>query len=303
MGCWHRQPAPRYLLSRGIRSRRRQITVWKPMKLSAVGAVVLLALSSLRPDATAQGMSLVDLAAAYGQQLLDACSNVIAEEHYTQQRSAPRGTRALRSDFVVVRYPGTNDWHVFRDVFEVDGNAIRDAAEERLVKLFQRPAAEAIPRAHAIAAAAMKHNIQDIGNLNNPLLALSFLQKQLRERFRFTAGSPERKLGPTIREIRFEEVRSPTLFRRGGNLDLPAHGVFWADEETGRIVKMELRLGGRGFAHSSMSWQPPSRITTTFGKDERLGIDVPVEMRDHYPLDKVDVKGVATYSRFRRFSM
>ena len=30
-------------------------------------------------------------------------------------------------------------------------------------------------------------------------------------------------------------------------------------------MKMELRLGGRGFEHSSMSWQPPSRITTTFG--------------------------------------
>jgi hypothetical protein len=49
---------------------------------------------------------------------------------------------------------------------------------------------------------------------------------------------------------------------------------------------MELRLGGRGFEHSSMSWQPASRITTTFGLDEGLGIDVPVEMRTHQPPDR-----------------
>ncbi len=95
----------------------------------------------------------------------------------------------------------------------------------------------------------------------------------------------------------------PTTFRLGGNLNLRAHGVLWADEATGRIVKMELRLGGRGFEHSSMSWQPPSRITTTFGVDEGLGIDVPLEMRDHYPLDKVDIRGIATYGRFRRFEV
>jgi hypothetical protein len=250
-----------------------------------------------------QSESLVDLTAAYVQRFLDAFSNVVAEEQYTQERTAPRGRRTLRSDFVLVRYPGASQWHVFRDVFEVDGHLVRDPRDERLLKLFVMPAATALARAQTIADAAARHNIQDVGNLNNPILAMSFLQRHLRERFRFTPGGRERQLGPAIREIRFEETRVPTTFRRGGNLNLQAHGVLWADEATGRIVKMELRLGGRGVEHSSMSWQPPSRITTTFGVDEGLGIDVPLEMRDHYPLDRVDIRGIATYSRFRRFEV
>ena len=49
-----------------------------------------------------------------------------------------------------------------------------------------------------------------------------------------------------------------------------------------------------------MTWRPPSTITTTFGLDEKLGIDVPLDMRDFYALEDVEVRGVATYSRFRR---
>jgi hypothetical protein len=273
------------------------------VRLAAACVVVVLGLSSPGSGVAPQSEPLVNLTAAYVQRFLDACASVVAEEQYTQERNNPQGRRTLRSDFVVVRNPGGNEWHVFRDVFEVDGQLIRDPREERLVQLLLTPSMAALARAQAISMESARHNIQDIGNLNNPILAMSFLQRHYGERFRFIVGGRERKLGPAIREIRFEETHKPTLFRRGGNLDLPAHGIYWADETTGRIVKMELRLGGRGFEHSSMSWQPPSRITTTFGLDEELGIDVPVEMRDHYPLDKVDIRGVAKYGRFRRFKV
>jgi hypothetical protein len=272
------------------------------MNVRAPCVLILLGLYSLRADAQPRE-HLVQLTAAYVQRFVDAFSNVAAEEQYTQERSSPRGRRTLRSDLAFVHYPDAAGWYVFRDVFEVDGKAIRDHRDERLLKLFLEPAERALARAQDIMRDGARHNIQDIGNLNNPVLALTFLQEHYRGRFRFTVGGHERKLGPTIRTIRFEETTVPTIFRRGGNLDLRAHGVMWFDEGTGRIVKSELRLGGRGFEHSSMSWQPPATITTTFGLDETLGIDVPIEMRDHYPLDKVDVKGVATYSRFRRFEV
>ena len=101
--------------------------------------------------------------------------------------------------------------------------------------------------------------------------------------------------------MQFEEVRVPTLLRLGGNRDMPARGHLWIDETSGRVVKTELRVGQRDFAHSSMTWRPPSTITTTFGLNEEFGIDVPLDMRDHYALEPVEVRGVATYSRFRRF--
>jgi hypothetical protein len=273
------------------------------MQVPAACVVALVSLCSLRADAEPQAPDLVDLTAAYVLRFVDAFANVVAEEQYTQKTTSPRGRRTLRSDFLVVRYPGAAEWHVFRDVFEVDGSLIRDAREERLLKLFLEPAERALPRAAEIARAAAQYNIQEIGNANNPLLTMAFLQRPYRDRFRFTVGGRERKLGATIRTIRFEEFRVPTIFRLGGNRDLRAHGLIWADETTGHIVKTELRLGGRGFEHSSTSWEPPTSITTTFGLEEKLGIDVPLEMRDLYPVEKGEVTGVATYTRFRRFQV
>ena len=116
-----------------------------------------------------------------------------------------------------------------------------------------------------------------------------------------------------------------------GNRDLPAHGVMWIDAGTGRILKTELRLGEKpavstGHTSSSLGWAPPTTIVTTFGFHEALGIDVPLEMRDRYPVPAPagrvlsggigarpterealsnaqdgEIRGVAAYSRFRRF--
>ena len=68
--------------------------------------------------------------------------------------------------------------------------------------------------------------------------------------------------------------------------DFPAHGYFLIDEVSGRIVRSEITLG---------QGVPPPSIVTSFRFDDDLQLNVPVEMRD--PL------GVATYGRFRRFSV
>ena len=47
-------------------------------------------------------------------------------------------TRVLRSDFLLVTFPGLNGRMSFRDVFEVDGRAVRDASQaDRLVRLLR----------------------------------------------------------------------------------------------------------------------------------------------------------------------
>jgi len=256
---------------------------------------------ALRVEAQPSRPEIVEHASEYVKRFLTAYSNVLAEEQYEQEATMPPRRRTLRSDLVLVRYPGASAWHVFRDVVEVDGRRVPGTREGRLEALFLRPAEQALPRAQEIAAAGARHNVHDIGTLNNPLLALALLQRDYRERFRFTLTTLEPGLGPTIRAVQFEEVRVPTLLRLGGNLDMPARGRVWIDETNGRVVKTELQVGQRDFAHSSMTWRPPSTITTTFGLDEKLGIDVPLDMRDHYALEHVEVHGVATYSRFRRF--
>jgi hypothetical protein len=273
----------------------------QPMIRRAVCLLALVTGCALRVEAQRSQPELVERASGYVSRFVTALSNVVAEEHYEQEATSPRRRRTLRSDLLIVRYPGASGWHVFRDVIEVDGRAVAGAGEGRLAASFRRPAEQALPRAQEIAAAGGRHNIRDIGTLNNPLLTLAFLQRDYRERFRFTLAGLERSLGSTIRTVQFEEMRVPTLLRLGGNLNMPARGRLWIDETTGRVVKTELRVGQRDRAHSSMTWRPPSTITTTFGLDEALGIDVPLEMRDHYALDDVEIRGVATYSHFRRF--
>lgn len=179
------------------------------MRLAAACIGLVLGLWSLGSSVAPQSEPLVNLTAAYVQRFLDACANVAAEERYTQERNHPRGRRTLRSDFVLVRIVGANEWHVLRDVFEVDGHLIRDPGEERLMKLFLKLSATALARAQAISTEAARHNIQDIGNLNNPLLAMSFLQRQYSERFRFVVGGRERKLGPAIRETASRRRTNP----------------------------------------------------------------------------------------------
>ena len=273
------------------------------MKLTAVCAIALLSLfglPALHADDPPPKPDIRDLAIAYVNQFIDGYANVLALEEYTQETSGPRRRRTLKSDFLVVRYPASPNWHVFRDVFEVDGKLVRDPGQ-RLVRLFQAPASSALPRAQEVSIAGAKHNIREIGTVNNPLMVIAFLQGQYRHHFRLTTGGKERKLGPTIRTIRFEEVVRPTILKWGGNLDLPAEGRLWVDEETGRIVKTELKLAERDNLRSDVVWRPPTVITTTFGHDDTLGVDVPIEMRDKYPMDRDEVKGVATYDRFWRF--
>src|SRR5262245_58928019 len=107
-------------------------------------AVVVLAGSVLTPSlAIAQNSKTDELmakTAAYVAQFVDQFSNVVAEETLLQETTIPRRKRAIRSDLLLVRYPGDAQWYAFRDVAEVDGKPVRDK-EERLTKLFLEPAA------------------------------------------------------------------------------------------------------------------------------------------------------------------
>src|SRR4029078_9317753 len=73
-----------------------------------------------------------------------------------------------------------------------------------------------------------------------------------------------------------------------------SRGLAWIEEDTGRVVKTELRIGGR---------TSPISIITEYKLDEELGIKVPVAMRDWYPDGTGEIRGVATYGRFRRFQV
>jgi hypothetical protein len=229
----------------------------------------------------------------YVTQFVNQFTNVVAEETLVQETTVPRRKRTMRSDFLLVRYPGDSQWQSFRDVAEVDGKPVRDK-EERLTRLFLEPASSAIRRARELQEAGARFNLLDIGTLNNPLMVLAFLQDIYRERFRFTVAGLDKKLGPTVRQVQFQEFKVPTLIKGNGNQDIPSRGLVWIEEDTGRVVQTELRIGGR---------TSPISVITFYKFDDQLGINVPVEMRDWYPDGTGELRGVASYGRFRRFQV
>jgi hypothetical protein len=261
--------------------------------------VVLTLWLSAPAHPAAQNAALQDLLdRATGQVLdfVDKFSNVVAEEIYVQEMTRPKKKRTLRSDLALVRYPGATQWLMFRDVFEVDGKPVRGEAEqERIMRLFLEPPRDAMRRAADITRVSSKYNLLEIGTINHPLIAIAFLQPEYRSRFRFNLAGLEKDLGPRVRTVRFQEFQRPTILKAGANTDLLVQGLLWIDEVTGRVVKTELDLGQQ---------RTPPEIVTLFKVDDALGgLNVPAEMRDWYPDGAGELRGVATYGRFRRFQV
>jgi hypothetical protein len=261
-------------------------------KLCSTAAAAGVCVSLASPMVASAGRTtpaIVLLASRSVDAFIQTFSNVVAEERYVQESAYPHRRRELLSDFLLVTAPGSIGRYQFRDVLEVDGAAVRDR-KNRLASLFLDAPADAIARAKAVARESERYNLTNIGTLDQPLLAVGFLQSRYVNRFRFIVGSVERYRGPVetdVRYVAFQETARPTIIKASaGRGDFPTRGYFLIEEATGRVLRSEVDLG-EGI--------PPPSIVTSFGFDSELGMMVPVEMHD--PL------GVATYGRFRRFTV
>ena len=149
-------------------------------------------------------------------------------------------------------------------------------------------------RAREITSASAKFNLANIGNINHPLLVLALMQLEHQARFRFTTGNIEKSMGPDVRILQFREFVSPSLIKLDGNIDVFTNGLLWVEQATGRVLKTQLNIGRRGAG---------VEIITTFRTDPEMKIEVPVNLKEWYPDRYGDIRGEATYSRFRRFQV
>lgn len=244
----------------------------------------------------------------YVAEFLDKFSNVVSEETYIQDSSVPMQSaallgrpgsgarnRILKSDFLLVSVSNAQDWIPFRDVFEVDAQPIRDR-EQRLTRLFLKPSEDTLEQARRIQDESARYNLGNMRRtVNNPVLAIVVVQADFQDRFRYSLGKLDPKVGPGVWIVDYKEETRPAIIRGRSDLDLFMHGRLWLEAETGRVMKTEVLL------------EQPSlraRITTSFRFDERFGIAVPFEMQEEYKFDSgTRVTAVATYDRFRRFDV
>jgi hypothetical protein len=262
--------------------------------------------------------TVLERAAAYVADFHRQLSGVVAEERYVQEVKAfaRRPARVvnpvrseLHSDLLLVKPVGGGEWTEFRDVFEVNGLAVRDR-RDRLTHLFLDGSPSAREQIGRILDESSRFNIGEIArNINTPVFALRILEGANQPRFRFKrtkdrvpatlaqeAAVPGAfRTGTEVWAVEFEEKQPGTLIRTDRMKDLPSRGRFWIDPETGGVLMSELVAKNR---------EVTATVDVSYQSEPLVGFLVPVEMRENYRDRRgARVEGVAEYGRFRQFQV
>ena len=237
-------------------------------------------------------------------------SNLVAEETYRQWGPDPRTNagmiaRTLRSDLVFARLTGPLPWGTFRDVYEVDGQKVRDR-ERRLEKLLFSTKRSDYEQAQAILNESSRFNLgRAYRNVNTPTLGLLFLRPDNQKRLAFRRKGTRTVAGfPTV-EVAFEEKASPSLVRDRWTKDVPASGRFWIDETRGAVLRTEIEydLETEKTTHVVDSWER-GLVSTEYRRDVASGSLVPDSMTELYNLRGIGrVEATARYGNYRRFDV
>ncbi len=286
-----------------------------PIAIVIVG--VMLAVSA-RAEQAPPLQEILRKAGAYVSDFHRQLSGIVADEQYSQewkirvrQSRAERTVqrRLLASDLVLVKPSGAAAWMEFRDVYAVDGAAVRDR-QDRLTKLFLQPSASGAAQIGRILDDSARYNIGDIErNVNTPVFALLFLELANQGHFKFKLAkdrAPQNSAGdePGVGAFRvstevwvvaYEERKNGTMIRTTGGRDLPAHGRFWIDP-AGRVLMSELIVDNR---------QLNATIDVSYQSEPMLGLLVPIEMRERYQGLRTEsvIEGRASYGKFRQFQV
>lgn len=261
-----------------------------------------------RQDARPAAQPLLASAAAYAARFTSTFTSVVAEEQYVQTvaarnalavtgRTAPASPntrrRQLVSDLLLIKIQDADRWVPMRDVYSVDGQPVRER-ETRLMALLTRPGDTGLMLAKAIVDESARYNIGDVERtINMPLLTLGFLEGEQQHRFEFKVEKEDAAVRPGAWMVSFREREKPTVVQTPDGRSLFASGHVWL-LATGEVVRTELVFLDSGLH---------ARITTTFAFDERFGVEVPRQMEELYTLRRSEVRGKATYGRFRKFGV
>jgi hypothetical protein len=259
----------------------------------------------------------LDRAGKYVDDFQRQLSGIVAEELYVQDvmmqpspvgrlsRLPAAGHRELKSDLLLVRPIGADRYIQFRDVFEVDGKPVRDR-NERLMKLFLQPSSSTAAQAEQIVDESSRYNIGNVQRtVNVPVFALLILDPANQSRFTFKrtddakpaiASDSPPPTGADVWVVQYQEVQPLTMIRTTNGRDLPAHGRFWIDGATGRVLMSELIAEDTFLAGT---------IDVTYRLDPGVALMVPTDMRERYIVrrDSSRVDGRAAYGKFRQFQV
>jgi hypothetical protein len=261
---------------------------------------VLLALALFQAQAPAKinisTKAVVSAAAAYVDGYNPKMQNVLADEVAVQRVFGPGGaevqTRTTRADFFLTYVTADATWIAVRDVRDVDGTAVDDPNNIRVLM-------DRAPLWRMGSVIADKNSRFNIGNItrtfNEPTLALLTLAKKHRERFKFDRGPVSGSASPRV-TLTFKEEKRPTLVSGTNGAPVFNTGEIVVDAATGRVEHTIVE-----FVFGAIR----ARIETSYKEDAKLKLWVPSVMREEYVMTakgfEQTVKCVSTYSNYRKF--
>jgi VWFA-related protein len=280
-------PGGDYDLSMTVRDRLagNERTAHRTFKIDGTPAAVMApepARSEPAKPVSAELAAILDRAGRYVLAYERDLSNVLAEEECRQilgkDDPSLRKVRDTRAGAFFITLPGALPWATFRDVWEVDGNKIRDH-EERLGRLFQGAPGSGASGARAILEESARYNLGPRRTVNIPTLALLFLHPDNQHRFDFELKGKASLQGTATVEVAFRERVRPPLVAGGTPDGAPAQGRFWIDPERGAVLKTDVTYDTdpRDSDHRSHA-----RIVTEYRSEAKLGILVPDRMKETY---------------------
>lgn len=245
------------------------------MRNAFLGLTLLLAI-----DAPARAASkletLLDKASLHATAFKRDFAEVVAAESYRQTLTEV-GRRArerqIESEMFFVSLNDEGEALNVRRVLKVDGVDV-PSPSERYERALNAPRTEARRALLTLANEGARYNLGELTrNFSDPTLALLFVSRERRARFRFKEAGHETVDGHHTTRVAFEERARPTLIREGRlGSDVPVSGVLFIDAD-GRVWRTEMRLG-YGTVRASMR--------VAYQHDANLGMLVPSVMDEEY---------------------
>jgi hypothetical protein len=272
--------------------------------MKAVAALLLGALTALQmPDADTVREQLDAYLLAYEPQL----STLVAEELLIQRDGPSRDAvvtaapdtknRRLISEVAFISLPGGAGWLGFRRAVNMNGKDLPDAGPS-LGVLLTDDDKDDYDQARLLIAESARLNLGLPRTTNLPNLPLEFLHPRNRRRFVHRIDGTEKIRGLSTARMVFDETSSPTMIQRPEGGDMTSTVMAWVEIGTGRLIRAQVktrdaRIGVLPF--DQLVW-------VDFKVDEKLGLLVPVEMKEEFYAGRFrDGTGTARYTKYRRF--
>lgn len=206
--------------------------------------------------------------------------------------------KVLESEVAFVSLPGNAGWLGYRDVRRVGARAVRRKGPS-LEDLLRATSDDAHERAMLLLLESARHNLGAPRTINLPSLPLELLHQRHQARYVIETSGSDRLADCQALRLDLVETARPTVIQRPEGGDMPTRISAWAEPETGRLCRAEVRIRDARLGVPDFT----AMVTVEFAHNPSLDLTVPTRMKEVFFIpQRSRGEGEATYANYRRFT-